>query len=41
MAKETIKLIAARAKKIYKKGEEKWCEAIKRASAELKKEGKI
>ena len=36
-----ISLISARAKKIYKKGTEKWSNAIKRASAELKKEGKI
>ena len=42
MAKSnTITLISARAKKIYKKGTEKWSNAIKRASAELKKEGKI
>lgn len=43
MAKATnkISLISARAKKIYKKGTEKWSNAIKRASVELKKEGKI
>jgi hypothetical protein len=36
-----ISLISERAKKIYKKGKEKWSEAISRASKELKKEGKI
>jgi hypothetical protein len=42
MAKENkITLIAAHAKKIYKKGKEKWSEAIKRATLELKKAGKI
>lgn len=42
MANEKIKLIAARAKKIYKGSEkEKWTDAIKRASNELKREGKI
>jgi hypothetical protein len=39
---EKIKLISAHAKKIWKKEQgEKWTEAIKRASAELKKSGKI
>lgn len=43
MAKSNGKLalITERAKKIWKKGTEKWSSAIKRASAELKKEGKI
>ena len=41
MAKLDFKLIHERAKKIYKKGEEKYSEAVKRASAELKKEGKM
>jgi hypothetical protein len=36
-----ITLISARAKKIYKKGTEKWTDAISRASKELKKEGKL
>jgi hypothetical protein len=36
-----ITLISARAKKIYKKGTEKWSDAISRATKELKKEGKI
>jgi hypothetical protein len=36
-----ISLISARAKKIWKKGSEKWTDAISRASKELKKEGKI
>ena len=36
-----ISLISARAKQIWKKGTEKWTEAISRASKELKKEGKI
>jgi hypothetical protein len=36
-----ISLISARAKKILKKGSEKWTDAISRASKELKKEGKI
>jgi hypothetical protein len=36
-----IALIASRAKKIWKKGSEKWTDAISRASKELKKEGKI
>jgi hypothetical protein len=36
-----ITLISARAKKIYKKGAEKWTDAISRASKELKKEGKL
>lgn len=36
-----ISLISARAKSIYKKGEEKWTDAISRASAMLKKEGKL
>lgn len=39
---EKIKLISAHAKKIWKKEEgEKWTAAIKRASAELKKDKKI
>jgi hypothetical protein len=36
-----ITLISARAKQIYKKGLEKWSNAISRATKELKKEGKI
>ena len=36
-----IALISERAKKIYKKGSEKWSSAISRATKELKKEGKI
>lgn len=39
---EKIKLISAHAKKIWKKEQgEKWTEAIKRASVELKKDKKI
>lgn len=39
---EKIKLISAHAKKIWKKAQgEKWTEAIKRASQELKKANKI
>ena len=38
---EKISLISAHAKKIWKKGSEKWTQAIKRSAAELKKEGKI
>lgn len=42
MANETIKLISTRAKKIWRgTGKEKWTDAIKRATRELKKEGKI
>jgi len=42
MAKTSkIAIISARAKKIWKKGSEKWTDAISRASKELKKEGKI
>lgn len=43
MAKSNSKLalITERAKKIWKKGSQKWSDAIKKASAELKKEGKI
>jgi hypothetical protein len=36
-----ISLISAKAKQIYKKGKEKWSDAISRATKELKKEGKI
>jgi hypothetical protein len=36
-----ITLISSRAKQIWKKGSEKWTDAISRASKELKKEGKI
>jgi hypothetical protein len=36
----TFSLISERAKKIWKKGSEKWTDAISRASKELKKEGK-
>jgi len=36
-----IKLIAAHAKKTWKKGTEKWTDAIKRSSQELKKLNKI
>jgi hypothetical protein len=40
--KDTIKKISAKAKEIWKKEKgEKWTDAIKRASALLKKEGKI
>ena len=42
--KSVLTLISARAKKLYDGGkgvEKKWTNAIKRASAELKKEGKI
>lgn len=39
---EKIKMISARAKKIWRKEKgEKWTDAIKRASAELKKEKKL
>mgnify|MGYP003347994125 CR=1 FL=1 len=39
---EKIKQIAAHAKKIWKKEQgEKWKDAIKRASVELKKQNKI
>lgn len=39
---EKIKIISAKAKEIWKKEKgEKWTDAIKRASALLKKEGKI
>lgn len=39
---EKIKLISAKAKEIWKKDKgEKWTDAIKRASAQLKKDGKI
>jgi hypothetical protein len=38
----SITLISQRAKQIWKgSGKEKWTDAIKRASAELKKAGKI
>lgn len=40
-ANNKISMISARAKKIYKKGSEKWGNAIARATKELKKEGKI
>ena len=41
-AASKIQLISAKAKQIWKKDEgEKWTDAIKRASALLKKEGKI
>lgn len=40
-AQKSITLISARAKQIYKKGKEKWTDAISRATRELKKEGKI
>ena len=36
-----IVLISSRAKQIWKKGTEKWTEAISRATKELKKERKI
>jgi hypothetical protein len=36
-----VTLISAHAKKIYKKGSEKWTDAVRRAALELKKEGKI
>jgi hypothetical protein len=40
--KPKIKLISERAKKIWKgSGKEAWTSAIKRATNELKKEGKI
>lgn len=39
---EKIRLISAHAKKIWNKEKgEKWTDAIKKASAALKKEGKI
>jgi hypothetical protein len=39
---EKVKLISAHAKKIWKKESgEKWTAAIKRAAAELKKQGKL
>jgi hypothetical protein len=34
-----IVLITTHAKKIYKKGEEKWSSAVKRATLELRKKG--
>jgi len=40
-ATSKISLISAKAKSIYKKGEEKWTDAISRASSMLKKEGKL
>lgn len=36
-----IAMISAHAKKIWKKGSEKWTDAISRASKELKAAGKI
>lgn len=36
-----IVMISSRAKQIYKKGIEKWSNAISRATKELKKEGKM
>lgn len=36
-----VTLISAHAKKIYKKGSEKWTDAVRRAALELKKAGKI
>lgn len=39
---EKVKMISAKAKEIWKKDKgEKWTDAIKKASAMLKKEGKI
>lgn len=38
---EKIALISAHAKKTWNKEKEKWTDAIRRASAELKKSGKI
>jgi hypothetical protein len=38
---EKIKLISAHAKKIWNKDKEKWTDAIKRATSELKKQNKI
>jgi hypothetical protein len=40
-ANNKITMISSRAKQIYKKGTEKWSNAISRATKELKKEGKI
>lgn len=41
-AKGKIQIISAKAKEIWKKESgEKWTDAIKRATAQLKKEGKI
>ena len=40
-ATSVISLISKRAKEIWKKGSEKWTDAISRASSELRKEGKI
>jgi len=40
--KNRMKLISERAKSIYTSGKaKKWTDAIKKASAELKKEGKL
>lgn len=42
MATNNFKLISTRAKKIWKgSGKEDWTDAIKRATKELKREGKI
>jgi hypothetical protein len=42
MQGEKVKMIAAKAKEIWDKAKgEKWTDAIKRAAALLKKEGKI
>jgi hypothetical protein len=38
---QKIKLISAHAKKIWNKDKEKWTDAIKRATIELKKENKL
>jgi len=38
---EKISLISAHAKKTWDKTKEKWTDAIRRASSELKKAGKI
>lgn len=40
-ASNAISLISTRAKQIWKKGTEKWTDAISRASKELKREGKL
>ncbi len=38
---EKVTMISALAKKTYQKGKEKWTDAIKRATRELKKANKI
>jgi hypothetical protein len=38
---KTIVLVTSHAKKIYNKGKEKWTDALKRATIDLKKKGII